>query len=131
MPGSFFAAATRASTDLIGELVATTRIDGLNAVPGALFAVQNGVRPQRVMRFTLDASGTRVTAGEPIESGTARLGEPTHGVVADGAYVFLAGTGWDRVGADQRLVSKPDAPRPALLSVPLGGGRPGGLPKRR
>ncbi|MBI5171170.1 MAG: hypothetical protein HZA61_16910 [Candidatus Eisenbacteria bacterium] len=100
--------------------------DGLTAIPGALVAVQNGVRPLRVMRFELDAAGTRVTAQRTIESGTERLGEPTHGVVVGNDYVFLANTGWDRVGADQKMTAKPDAKPALLVRVPLNGSRPRG-----
>lgn len=101
--------------------IALQGIDGLVSVPGALLAVQNGVRPVRVMRFELDATQRRVVRSLPIESGTERLGEPTHGVIAGGAYVFLANSGWDRVGRDQKLVTGADATRPVLLSIPLAG----------
>jgi hypothetical protein len=100
--------------------------DGLTAIPGALIAVQNGVRPLRVMRFELDATGTRVTGQSVVESGSERLGEPTHGVVVGNDYVFLANTGWDRVGADQKLAAKPEAKPAQLLRVPLTASRPRG-----
>ena len=100
--------------------------DGLTAIPGALIAVQNGVRPLRVMRFALDATGTRVAGQSVVESGTERLGEPTHGVVAGSDYVFLANTGWDRVGADQKLAARPDARPAQLLRVPLADSQPRG-----
>ncbi|MFN8589222.1 MAG: hypothetical protein U0704_15640 [Candidatus Eisenbacteria bacterium] len=93
--------------------------DGLTALPGALVAVQNGVRPLRVMHFTLDRTGTRVLTGDAIESASERLGEPTHGVMTGDDYVFLANTGWDRVGADQKLTSKPGARPAQLLRMPL------------
>ncbi|MCC6652792.1 MAG: hypothetical protein IT348_16690, partial [Candidatus Eisenbacteria bacterium] len=101
--------------------IALQGIDGLLSVPGALLAVQNGVRPVRVMRFELDATQRRAVRSLPIESGTERLGEPTHGVIAGGTYVFLANSGWDRVGKDQKLVTGADATRPVLLGIPLAG----------
>jgi hypothetical protein len=103
--------------------IALQGIDGLYVLPGALIAVQNGVNPRRVMRFTLDPTGARVIRGEALASGSARLGEPTHGVRVGDAFVFLAGTGWDRVGADERMVSRPGDPAPMLMSVPLRAGR--------
>jgi sugar lactone lactonase YvrE len=93
-------------------------IDGLYAVGHDLIAVQNGITPRRVVRIRLDPSGTRALAVEPIESGTHRLGEPTHGVIAGNGFVFLANTGWERVGRDQILQEGPAA-APALLRVPL------------
>ncbi|HYJ34278.1 MAG TPA: hypothetical protein VE326_13785, partial [Candidatus Binatia bacterium] len=76
-------------------------IDGLYAYGNDLIAVQNGITPRRVMRFRLDAAGTRVVGASVIESGTRRLGEPTHGVVVGDQFMFLANTGWERVGRDQ------------------------------
>ncbi len=93
-------------------------IDGLYLRDGELIAVQNGTRPARVMRFRLDEAGTRVVSGAPIESGTVRLGQPTHGVIVGSEFCFLANTGWDRVGADERL-SPAAAPPPVILRAAL------------
>jgi len=98
-------------------------IDGLYARGGELIAVQNGTRPARVMRFRLDASGTRIVSGSAIESGTRRLGEPTHGVIVGSNFYFLANTGWNRVGQDQRLATGPADP-PMILRAHLGYGYP-------
>ncbi len=35
-----------------------------------------------------------------IARGANSLGQPTHGVLVDGAFYFLANTGWDRFGDD-------------------------------
>ncbi len=93
-------------------------IDGLYVFGHDLIAVQNGTRPVRVMRFHLDATGTRVMGGEPIERGTQRLGEPTHGVVVGGKFCFLANTGWDRVGEDQVMKEGAGDP-PRILEADL------------
>lgn len=97
-------------------------IDGLYVRGRDLIAVQNGTHPKRVMRFRLDATGTRVVSGTPIESGTHRLGEPTHAVIVGSGLFFLARTGWERVGRDGALVTRPyDAPA-AILRAELGTG---------
>ena len=99
--------------------VAIQGIDGLYAYRGDLIAVQNGTRPHRVVRLALDPSGTRVRSATVIESGTHRLGEPTHGVVVGHTFHFLINTGWERVGDDQQL--KPGAAEPpAILEADLG-----------
>ena len=101
--------------------IALQGIDGLYAYGNDLIAVQNGITPRRVMRFRLDAAGTRVVSASVIESGTHRLGEPTHGVIVEKYFVFLGNTGWDRVGRDQQL--RPgDAAAPSLLSAALRAG---------
>ncbi len=99
--------------------VALQGIDGLYAYGHGLIAVQNGTRPRRVMLLALDPAGERVISAVPIESGTRRLGEPTHGVVVGRRFYFLANTGWDRVGDDQRLSGNPASP-PLLLEAELG-----------
>jgi hypothetical protein len=93
-------------------------IDGLYAFGRELIAVQNGTRPKRVVRLRLDHSGTRVVEAVPIESGTRRLGEPTHAVIVGKTLFFLANTGWERVGDDQTL--GPGSDPPTILRIELG-----------
>jgi hypothetical protein len=99
--------------------VALQGIDGLYVHGRELIAVQNGTRPKRIVRLRLDATGTHVLEATRIESGTRRLGEPTHGVVVGSRFWFLANTGWERVEDD---VLKSDNAAPASIwSVELGG----------
>jgi hypothetical protein len=70
-------------------------IDGLYRVNNQLIAIQNGAEPERVIEFSLDASGRRITAESIIERATASLGDPTHAVMVDGLLYFIANSGWD------------------------------------
>jgi len=99
--------------------IALQGIDGLYTQGRDLIAVQNGITPRRIVRIHLDRSGARALAIEPLESGTHRLGEPTHGVMAGDDFVFLANTGWERVGRDQLLREGP-AEAPALFRFDVG-----------
>jgi hypothetical protein len=74
---------------------ALSGIDGLYALGNTLIATQNGTSPERVVRFALDASNTRVLSESIIERATATLGDPTHGVVVDGYFYYIANSGWD------------------------------------
>ncbi|HZE44217.1 MAG TPA: hypothetical protein VE058_10560 [Steroidobacteraceae bacterium] len=74
---------------------ALSGIDGLYASGNMLIATQNGTFPERVVRFALDASNTRVLSESIIERATATLGDPTHGVVVDGYFYYIANSGWD------------------------------------
>lgn len=74
-----------------GPGVFTAGIDGLVRDGATLVAVQNGTSPPRVIRFADDLQRQQV-----LESGTPGLGEPTHGIVVDGALWFIADVGWDR-----------------------------------
>ena len=102
-----------------GPGVFTAGIDGLVRDGATLVAVQNGTSPPRVIRFSDDLQRQQV-----LESGTPGLGEPTHGIVVDGALWFIADVGWDRL--DESGKRKPDAaPSHAeLRAIPLGTGMP-------
>jgi hypothetical protein len=89
-------------------------IDGLYRDGSTLIAVQNGAHPERIARFTLDPSGTRVTGWSCLVQATPGLGEPTHGYINGRDFIYIANSGWDRVGDDQKLQPDPNA-RPAEL----------------
>jgi hypothetical protein len=74
---------------------ALSGIDGLYALGNTLIATQNGTSPERVVRFALDASNTRVLSESIIERATVTLGDPTHGVMVDGYFYYIANSGWD------------------------------------
>ena len=101
--------------------IALQGIDGLYAYGNDLIAVQNGITPRRVARFRLNRAGTHAESASVIESGTHRLGEPTHGVVVGQEFMFLGNTGWERVGRDQ-VLREGEAEAPAILAASL---RPG------
>jgi DNA-binding beta-propeller fold protein YncE len=65
-------------------------IDGLVAYRGDLIAIQNGIGRPRVVRIHLDPDRTQITAIDILEAGNALLDEPTTGVIANGAFYFLA-----------------------------------------
>jgi hypothetical protein len=83
--------------------LALNGIDGLVLDGRSLLAVQNGTNPNRVVRLEVDHELSRITSWEVLESGSAQLGDPTHGVVVDGAFYFLGRTGWDRLDDDGTL----------------------------
>jgi sugar lactone lactonase YvrE len=87
-------------------------IDGMYFEGGKLIAVQNGTSPERVVIFTLDAELTRITSEKIIERSTPTLGDPTHGVIVDGDFFYIANSGWDSI--DDQGNMKPGA----KLSVP-------------
>lgn len=96
-------------------------IDGLHRSGRRLYAVQNGTQPRRVLELTLDAAGAAIAAWRALESGSERLGEPNHAVVADGALWLIGDSGWDRVDDGGVLRSAPGARPPVLLRLPLAG----------
>ena len=65
-------------------------IDGLAFSGGSLYAVQNGIEPHRVVRLTLSPDGSRITAGRILEMNNPLFDEPTLGIVANGAFHYVA-----------------------------------------
>jgi len=78
-------------------------IDGLYLKDRTMLAIQNGTKPARVIRMSLDESLTRVTQWETIEANWPGLGAPTHGVVVGDQFYFIANSGWDKMNDDGSL----------------------------
>ena len=75
-------------------------IDGLYISGRTIVATQNGVSPERVVRFELDPSMTRIESESVIERATPGLGEPTHGVFRERDFYYIANSGWDALNND-------------------------------
>jgi hypothetical protein len=89
-------------------------IDGLYLDHRTLVAVQNGTSPERVIAFSLDASGQNVVSQKLLEASTPTLGDPTHGVVVGSDFFYIANSGWDSL--DDHGDRKPDVkPTPARI----------------
>jgi hypothetical protein len=99
--------------------VALSGIDGLYWQGGALWAIQNGTHPPRVVRFALSPDGRGITGARVLAAGNPNLGEPTHGAFASGAFWFLAASGWSRFDETGQLVKDPPPDAPAVWRVPL------------
>jgi sugar lactone lactonase YvrE len=96
-----------ADTTLIG-------LDGLAlAANGDVIAIQNGLRPNRVLRVVLDPSGETCTSVTVLESGHLTMAAPSLGCIAtDGDFFFVANAGWTRF---ENTEGRPSPPR----SVPV------------
>jgi sugar lactone lactonase YvrE len=68
--------------------------DGIAWDGNAIVAVQNGVAPARVMRFALDASGTRITAAEVVDRNSGVASDPTIGTIVGREFVYVANSQW-------------------------------------
>lgn len=93
-------------------------IDGLFMWNDSLVVVQNGVTPQRVLRFTLDASGRRVTGVATVAKALPEFENPTYGALAGDDLLLLARSHWQRVDGEGRAIDPPLPEVPVLrLSV--------------
>lgn len=77
-------------------------LDGLYLKDNRLFAIQNGIKPQRVMRLQLDASGTKVEAVRPMAVAQPEFDFPSFGtIVGDDLYYFANSQGVGKKGSQK------------------------------
>ncbi len=100
-------------------LHALSGIDGLYLHGRTLVATQNGTTPERVVRFTLDAALRHVESESIIERSTPTLGDPTHGVIVNSTFYYIANSGWDRLEDDGTPKSGTTPSRPLLMRADL------------
>jgi sugar lactone lactonase YvrE len=93
--------------------------DGIAWDRGAIVAVQNGVVPARVMRFSLDATWTRIARADVLEQDWRVADEPTIGAVMGEWFVYVANSQWEKFDAAGRRVAAKPLTAPTLLAVPL------------
>jgi len=86
--------------------IPTTGTDGLYRAGNALIAIQNGVRPQRVVRWRLDSGGRKLADVTWLAANLPEFDEPTLGTWRKGRFCFTANSHWNRFDADNNL---PDA----------------------
>jgi sugar lactone lactonase YvrE len=95
--------------------------DGIALDGDAIVAVQNGVAPARVVRFTLDASGRRIARAQVIDRNLTVADEPTIGAVVGRTFVYVANSAWDKWKEDGTRAPGTRLAAPVLLAVPLEG----------
>jgi sugar lactone lactonase YvrE len=92
-------------------------VDGLYRHGDWLVAIQNGIRPHRVVALQLNAAGDAVTSFEVLAAALPVFDEPNLGVVVDGRLHFNANSHWPRFDESGLL---PDGlSGPLVLSVAL------------
>jgi hypothetical protein len=80
-----------------------------------LIAVQNGFKPNRVLRLHMSADWSQVETVEVLLRSEKALSQPTQGVVSGDDFVFVANSQWDNL--DDRGNAKTDTPGPAVIGV--------------
>jgi len=110
----------RALTRLdVAEDICVYGIDGLYRFDDDLIAVQNGIRPHRVVRFELDRGGKRVRHASVLAASLTEFDEPTLGVVVGRRFHFVANSQWNRFGQDHALPPEAQLRGPVVLEVAL------------
>lgn len=101
----------------VADEICVYGIDGLYRVDDDLVAVQNGVRPHRVVRFALDRNGRRVRHADVLAASLRDFDEPTLGVVVGRRFHFVANSQWNKFGDDHALPPDAQLRGPVVLSV--------------
>lgn len=94
-------------------------IDGLYRYGDELIAIQNGVRPHRIVALMLSDDGLSIIAARTIASNLEEFDEPTLGFVSGDDFFFVANSHWNRFDQDNSLpqgLSGPIILRVSLLS---------------
>jgi len=99
-------------------------IDGLYLSGQTMIAIQNGTSPARLVGMRLNSSLTRIESFAVLESNSAGLGVPTHGVVVGGRFYFIANSGWDQLADDGQLKPGAAFSAPAIRELNLTAARP-------
>lgn len=84
------------STSLFG-------IDGLYRHGDELIAIQNGIRPHRVVALQLSENSLEVKARRMLASNLPEFDEPTLGTVVGNEFYFVANSHWNRFDRDGNL----------------------------
>jgi len=100
-----------------GDSISTYGIDGLYRHGNELVAIQNGIRPHRVVTFSLSGNGLSITGSRTLARNLPEFDEPTLGTVVGDDFYFIANSHWNRFDRNNNL---PDGlSNPLILKVPL------------
>ena len=94
-------------------------IDGIVLHQNTIIGIQNGVAPARVMRYRLNPAGTAITHAEMIDRNSAIADEPTIGTIANGEFVYVANSQWEKHDGNGVLRAGTTLAKPVLLGIPL------------
>lgn len=90
-------------------------ITSLNRYGDDLIAVQNGLKPNRILRLRMSADWSRVERVETLLRSPRLLSQPSQGTVAGDEFIFAANSQWGHL--DARGNAKTEDPAPAVIGV--------------
>lgn len=80
-------------------------IDGIYLDKNRLFVIQNGIKPQRVIRLQLDPSGTKVATVGPLAVALPEFDLPSFGTIQGDSLYFFANSQWLGQSGSQKPVA--------------------------
>jgi sugar lactone lactonase YvrE len=94
-------------------------IDGLVAHGDALIGIQNGIRPQRVVRIRPGAGPGGTATVETLVSAHPLFDEPTLGCIVGDRLVYVGASGWAQVDRQGELHVDEMERDPVILELTL------------
>jgi sugar lactone lactonase YvrE len=94
-------------------------IDGMLRHGRDLVATQNGVQPQRVVRYKLDGSGLAIASAEVLAANNESLPEPTLLTTAGRALYLVANSQWSRFDDQGRPLAGAVLHAPRIVKLAL------------
>jgi sugar lactone lactonase YvrE len=94
-------------------------IDGLYFYNNTLVCVQNGTRPQRVIRIFLSGDNARVERLEVVEANNPLFDEPTLGVLVKDSFYYIANSQWGALDEKGVLAPQDKLREPVVLKTKL------------
>jgi len=94
-------------------------IDGLYFYQGSLLAVQNGLKPNRILRVFLNKDYSRIERVSVLEANQQAMPEPTLGVIAGGVFFYIANGQWALVDDKGQAAPNDKWNDPVILRVNL------------
>jgi sugar lactone lactonase YvrE len=105
--------------------LAVLGVDGIAYYGDGLIAIQNGVRPNRVIRLHLSSKQDRITGWETLEANHPEFDEPTLGIVVRGparrgaTFFYIANSQWGAFDREGKLRPDADLVEPVILKIDL------------
>lgn len=94
-------------------------IDGLYCYKNDLIAIQNGVKPQRILRIVPDKARTMLYDYQVLEANNPKFDEPTLGVIVENEFYFIANSQWRRFNEDGTIFPDAELDYPLVLKIDL------------
>ncbi len=94
-------------------------IDGICFYRGSLIAVQNGLKPNRILRLFLSKDYSRIERVAVLEANEPSMTEPTLGAVANDVFYFNANAQWALIDDKGQAAPNDKWKDPVIRSISL------------
>lgn len=94
-------------------------IDGINFYRDSLIAVQNGLKPNRILRLFLSKDHRGIERVAVLEANEPSMTEPTLGVVVQDMFYFNANAQWDLIDDKGQAAPSEKWKDPVIRSIDL------------